>query len=60
MPHASVLTVGSTIEVVNSDPVLHTVHLYGPTEMNIALPLKALRVTRRVDAAGMIVVWWRR
>ena len=56
VPHVSVLTVGGTIEVVNSDPILHTVHLYGPMEVNIALPLKAMRVPRRVDAAGMIVV----
>ncbi len=56
VPHVSVLTVGSTIEVVNSDPVLHTVHFYGSKEVNIALPLKAMRVNRRVDAAGMIVV----
>ena len=56
VPHASVLTVGSTIEIVNSDPILHTVHFYGPMEVNIALPLKNMRVNRRVDAAGMIVV----
>ena len=55
-PHASVLTVGSTIEVVNSDPVLHTVHFYGPMEINIALPLKNMRVNHRVDSAGMIVL----
>ena len=56
VPHASVLTVGGTIEVVNSDPILHTVHLYGSKDVNIALPLKAMRVTQRVDASGMIVV----
>ena len=56
LPHASVLTVGSTIEVVNSDPILHTVHFYGPIDMNIALPLKDMRVSRRVDTAGTIVV----
>ena len=56
VPHASVLTVGSTIEIVNSDAVLHTVHFYGPMDVNIALPLKNMRVNRRVDAAGMIIV----
>ena len=56
VPHASVLTVGSTIEMVNSDAVLHSVHFYGPMDVNIALPLKNMRVSRRVDAAGMIIV----
>lgn len=27
-PHAGVTTVGSTLEALNSDPVLHTTHLY--------------------------------
>jgi plastocyanin len=56
LPHASVLTVGSTIESLNSDPILHTVHFYGPKEANVALPIKDMRVSTRVDASGMIVV----
>jgi plastocyanin len=36
-PHAAVVTVGSTITVTNSDPVFHTVHLYGPAETNLSL-----------------------
>lgn len=56
LPHAGVLTVGSTIETVNSDPVLHTVHFYGPVDVNIALPLKDMRVSKRVDTPGMVVV----
>ena len=56
LPHASVLTVGSTIEAHNSDPVLHTVHFYGPMDVNVALPLKDMRVSRRVDTPGMMVV----
>lgn len=56
VPHASVLTVGSTIETVNRDPVLHTVHFYGPMDVNIALPVQGMRVARRVDTAGMVVV----
>lgn len=56
LPHASVLRAGSTIETLNSDPVLHTVHFYGPMDLNIALPLKDMRVSRRMDASGMLVV----
>lgn len=55
-PHASVLTVGSTIEAVNSDPVLHTTHLYGAVEANISLPIKGSRTTRAVHRPGMIII----
>jgi plastocyanin len=55
-PHVSVLTTGSVIEATNSDPILHTTHLYGPLEANIALPLKGQRVARTVDKPGTIVV----
>ncbi|MBI3490781.1 MAG: hypothetical protein HY047_03155 [Acidobacteria bacterium] len=55
-PHVSVLTVGTVIEATNSDPILHTTHLYGSTEANIALPLEGQRVPHTVDKAGMIVV----
>ena len=55
-PHVSVLTTGSVIEATNSDPILHTVHLYGPIEANIALPLEGQRVARTVDKPGMIIV----
>lgn len=55
-PHVSVLTTGSAIEATNSDPILHTTHLYGPLEANIALPLKDQRVLRSVDKPGLVVV----
>lgn len=55
-PHAAVLTVGSTIEALNSDALLHTTHLYGSVELNIALPAKGSRVARVVEKPGMIVV----
>ncbi len=55
-PHAAVLTVGSTIETTNLDETLHTTHLYGALEINLALPLAGMRVSRTVDRPGMIVV----
>jgi plastocyanin len=55
-PHAAVLTVGSTIEALNSDRVLHTTHLYGSREVNIALPFEGSRVSQRINEPGMIVV----
>ncbi len=56
VPHASVLTVGGTIETTNSDPILHTTHLYGPLEANIALPASGPGISRTVEKPGMIIV----
>ena len=56
VPHAAVLIVGSTIEGLNSDMVLHTTHLYGPHEANLALPFAGSRASQRVEEPGMIVV----
>lgn len=56
VPHALVLTTGSVVEMLNSDPVLHTVHLYGPVDVNIALPLEGMKVARTLDRPGMVVV----
>lgn len=56
IPRVAVLTTGSTLEVRNSDPTLHTVHLYGPMEINLALPLQGMRVERRLDRPGLIIV----
>lgn len=55
-PHASVLTVGSTIEALNSDSVLHTTHLYGALEVNLSLPIEGARVRRTVSRPGMVIV----
>jgi hypothetical protein len=55
-PHVSVLTVGSTIEAVNSDPILHTVHVYGALEANLSLPVEGARRTRVLDHSGMLIV----
>ena len=56
VPHAAVLTAGSDVEILNSDPTLHTVHLYGPVDVNIALPLQGMKITRRLERPGMVVV----
>lgn len=55
-PHVAVLTVGSTLEALNSDRVLHTTHLYGPIESNIALPFQGSRVGKVLEKPGMIIV----
>jgi len=56
VPHVSVLTVGSTIKALNSDPVLHTVHLYGVVEANLALPAQRSRVTTPIAQQGLLIV----
>ncbi len=56
VPHAAVLTVGSTVETTNSDDTLHTVHFYGDREANIALPFDGMRIARRLEGKGLIAV----
>ncbi|MCP3963992.1 MAG: hypothetical protein GY719_39670 [bacterium] len=56
VPHAGVLTVGSSIEAINNDSFLHTAHLYGAAEMNIALPHHGSRGARIARVPGVIVV----
>ena len=55
-PHVAVLTVGSLLEMRNSDPALHLVHLYGSRQANIAFPFQGMTVSRTVEKAGVFVV----
>ena len=55
-PHVSVVTAGTVIEATNSDPVLHTTHLYGAMETNFALPTAGIRVSRVAEGVGMVVI----
>lgn len=55
-PHVAVLTTGSSIEAVNSDPIFHTVHLYGFRNLNLALFPLSSKVVYAVRRPGMIVV----
>ena len=55
-PHVGVLTTGSSIEAVNSDPIFHSVHLYGLREINLALAPNTSKPTYTVPHPGMIIV----
>ena len=57
VPHVSVLTVGSTIQTLNSDPTLHTVHFYGALTTNIALRYIIFPLTQylRIEASCLVV-----
>ena len=55
-PHVAVLTVGGTVETVNRDPMLHTVHFYGAVHENLALPGPGTRAQVQVGAPGLLVL----
>jgi len=57
-PHVQAAQVGSALEIVNSDPVLHNVHGYmGPaTSFNVAMPVKDQREARKLDKPGLVRV----
>lgn len=56
VPHVQAVPPGSTLDIVNSDPVLHNVHGYlgRATAFNVALPIKKQRVARKLDRPGVV------
>lgn len=49
-PHVQAVPIGTQLEVVNSDPILHNVHAYNPegrTLFNIAQPIKGQRTSSK-------------
>ncbi len=57
-PHVVAVTVGSTIEVTNSDPVLHNTHAKGPVgnSFNVALPNQGQVIPQRMRQPGLMKV----
>lgn len=53
VPHALVLAAGDRLELRNADATLHTVHWYGPTQENVALPLQGVAVDRPLTEPGI-------
>ena len=58
LPHVQAAPLGSSFEIVNSDPVLHNTHGYlgQSSAFNVALPLKSQRVTRKLERPGPVKV----
>ena len=58
IPHVATATVGSPFVLTSSDPTLHTTHarMGDRSLFNVALPVKGMRVTRRLDQAGVVRV----
>jgi len=58
VPHVQVVSVGSDLEIVSADPVLHATHgfLGKRTVFSVTLPNKGDRVTRPLKKAGIVRV----
>jgi plastocyanin len=55
-PHVFVLTTGSRIDAVNSDPIFHSVHLYGFLNKNLALGPNQSKTVQTVSRPGYSIV----
>jgi plastocyanin len=58
VPHVLAAALGSTLEIVNGDPVLHNVHGYRGrvTAFDVAMPSRDQRVSRKLEKPGVVVV----
>jgi plastocyanin len=58
IPHVQAVPVGSTLEIVNSDPMLHNIHGYAgtTTTFNLAMPMKNQRIPRPLKKPGVQTV----
>jgi plastocyanin len=57
-PHVQVATMGQTLVIRNSDPMLHNTHLYlnKKTVYNFALPRTGMEIKKPINKAGLIEV----
>jgi len=58
LPHVQAVPLGSALEIVNGDPILHNTHGYigHATAFNLAMPGKDQRVTKKLDRPGLVRV----
>ncbi len=56
VPHVQATGTGSTLEILNSDPILHNIHGYlgTATAFNLAMPLKNQKIARKLDKPGLV------
>jgi plastocyanin len=57
VPHVQATTAGSTLEVLNSDDVLHNVHarpVAGGSAFNLAMPTKDEKLTKTLTKVGVL------
>jgi len=57
-PHVQAVPVGSTLDITNGDPLLHSVHGWSGhvTRFDIVTPSRGMRVPTRLDKPGLIQV----
>jgi plastocyanin len=55
-PHVQAAPAGSTLDILNSDPMLHNIHgrMGTQTLFNLAMPLKGQKIPRRLPTAGLV------
>jgi plastocyanin len=56
VPHVQAMPVNGELSIVNSDPILHNIHVYqGDADLfNVAQPAKGQTNTRRIEKTGFI------
>jgi plastocyanin len=56
VPHVQAAAVGSSVDILNSDPILHNIHGYlgNATVFNLAMPLKNQKIPRKLDKPGLV------
>ena len=56
VPAVQVIAAGATLQVKNSDPILHNVHEYqgqgGATVLNLAMPKQGMVIPKKISKAG--------
>jgi len=55
-PHVQATSAGSTLEILNSDPMLHNIHGYlgNQTLFNLAMPIKGQKLPRPLPRPGLV------
>jgi hypothetical protein len=58
VPHVQVVPAGSTLDVLNGDPLLHNVHGWVGlmSRLNVPMPEKGMRVPAKLDRTGIMAV----
>jgi plastocyanin len=58
VPRVQALTVGQTLQIVNSDPILHSTHAKTGTRtvFNLALPIEGQTISKKIRAPGLMHV----
>lgn len=56
IPHVQVAPAGSTIDILNGDPMLHNIHgrMGSQTLFNLAMPIKGQKIPKPLPKAGLV------